>query len=303
MSGWLDRITSALMAQRSAPVIAEVPRVMLPNPYTGFERIPGFHGTPIREPFEQFSIHTPNMGQAGLREGVGTYIASKRPFAASFMGTEGSSGARYSDPMQANAAQRILAAEGDRAAAKQTLLEQAQREGWGERKVNMLLDAIDAAPGRMYETTIKAHPDQLLNWNTILGQQPYVRQQVEPLLDRLPAGANPERMTGEEIYHVLSGGGAGRRGTVGRQRELSEKLDEAGIPGATYLEENPKSRFMDPAQASTRNYVIYNPPKTIDIMRSYGIAGAVPFMGAAAAVDAYGIPRDPNYAPPDKEYQ
>jgi len=149
-------------------------------------------------------------------------------------------------------------------------------------------DAIDAysrgaelAPaGRMYEVDISAHPEQFLQWDKPLEQQPEaVQKLVATGTDRLRGntmrGGQLASPTGEDIY---------RRLAIEKADAAPKVFNAFDIPGVRYLDQGSRT-----AGEGTYNYSVWN-PDLINIVNKYGIAAAVmpPAIGALATQDQYG---------------
>jgi len=166
-------------------------------------------------------------------------------------------------------------------------------------------------PGRMYEVNLNARPEQFLDWDRPLSQQPHIEDVLhDRLLDRMPRRRVAEELdamqqqTGDQIYRGLSEGH--------KYPVASQTLHEAGIPGIRYLDQGSRH---SPAQTQaletaleraiargdegvasnlraqlgnrTSNYVVFD-PGIIDILRKYGLAGAgATGFGTLAAQDNY----------------
>lgn len=132
--------------------------------------------------------------------------------------------------------------------------------------------------GRMYEVNINARPDQFLDWDKPLSQQPEVFSKLgnaENLLGRLPWGSRPiatptPSTTGGELIRPMM--------DTRQPQFISQQLNEAGIPGIRYLDQGSRSEGK-----GTFNYVVFN-DALIDILKKYGIAGAAaaPVIAGAA---------------------
>jgi hypothetical protein len=114
----------------------------------------------------------------------------------------------------------------------------------------------------MYEVNINASPEQFLDWDKPLSQQPQSIKDIIPqLTQRKELGAFGE--SGRGIYNFV--GAWHGRGDV----NASNALREAGIPGIRYLDQGSRSGGQ-----GTSNYVIFN-PGIVDILKKYGIIGAL----------------------------
>lgn len=146
-------------------------------------------------------------------------------------------------------------------------------------------EALGRGQGHMYEVNIKAEPEQFLDWDTpveshaagqaILSKMdPALRARLEDRLDR--AGFSPDLtpLTGRELHSLLvkeSNEEALAPGLMADpgQPEVSEYLQTLGIPGVKYQDAGSRG-----AANKTFNYVV-NDDRLVEIMRKYGLMGAV----------------------------
>lgn len=150
----------------------------------------------------------------------------------------------------------------------------AQRQQWLDEA--KLLHDRAKMPGRMYEVNIKADPEDFLDWDKPLSQQPKVAGLVQTddqgrLI--LPNGerAPPDKLRGESFYRAF----AEARG--GGTQPGSEALKEAGIPGIRYLDQGSRD-----AGEGSRNYVAFD-DSLIEILRKYGLLPPAVAGGVAAS--------------------
>jgi hypothetical protein len=184
-------------------------------------------------------------------------------------------------------------------------LRKAGDSDW-RKSVLPLLESGKPVGPRTYEVNIKAHPDEMLNYDVPLAQQSEgVRENLKELIGR---GWNEFRHADPHT--------AINQGLVDFDpRAAAFRMQEAGIPGIRYLDQGSRA-FTDMisvakrdlqraiekgddhqitrikagiadlenrAEKGTHNYVMF--PGTEDrvhIMAKYGLAGAVPTMGSLA---------------------
>ena len=137
-------------------------------------------------------------------------------------------------------------------------------------------DVIPSGPnfGRMYEVNIDASPDDLLDWDELLDEQP------KAVLDRLKAtdwwefaeegagdraGMRGENPTGADLLRWLEEEGV---------EEAAEALQNAGIKGVKYADAFTRHKAKD---KRSNNYVVFD-PKIISIARKYGVSVPVAYM-------------------------
>lgn len=140
------------------------------------------------------------------------------------------------------------------------------------------------AKGHMYEVNIKAEPEQFLDWDKPLDQQqagwtllekmdPKLRAELEDRLDR--AGYSPDlsAFNGRELHSLLvkhTHENALMPDFIeGGQKEVAAYLQSQGIPGVRYQDAGSRG-----AANKTYNYVV-NDDRLVEIMRKYGLMGAV----------------------------
>jgi hypothetical protein len=163
-------------------------------------------------------------------------------------------------------------------------------------------------PGHMYEVNIRANPDQFLDWDKPLREQPEavrrlagwspdadaqyraaLKDETDRLYDELmggpsfvssqmpprPAGAAPMDWTGAQFYESSKLVPGDYRDKVA----ATERLREAGVPGIKYLDAGSRNDGE-----GSRNYVVFD-DKLIDILRKYGIPLMAAGTGASALQD------------------
>ena len=172
--------------------------------------------------------------------------------------------------------------------------------------------------GKMYEVEINADPDQFLDWDKPLSEQPeHIRnamvtpdamnlqqrlKQVVEQKDALASVRHPvtNAIADEKGWHQLARESETLQDQLGRAvtpdlpgqlayyrlnnkklnaPEGSHKLREQGIPGIKYLDQGSRGKGD-----GTRNYVVFD-ENLINIVRKYGITGAL-LAGAISQQDA-----------------
>lgn len=303
--------------------------------------ITAYHGSP--HTFDQFSADKIGTGEGAQAYGHGLYFAENEGVAQSYRDTLSR---KYGDfsfdgkPLKENAdwyaLEDKLNAAGDWRTAK--LVKQFPHSGeeapvfakrmrdWHRNDPEML-SAIDnfegvanvkLSPGSMYQVRINADPNDFLDWDTPLHQQP---ERVQTALRSAGADIRPAPKpwpvtTTASGRHTVRNGWGEVVGTYSTREKAdavasqglapdkyetalaytklggntayshldkggaSEKLREAGIPGIKYLDQGSRG-----AGEGSRNFVVFD-PKIIDIMKRYGVAAPV-----AAAILAGSVPR------------
>jgi hypothetical protein len=138
-------------------------------------------------------------------------------------------------------------------------------------------------PGSMYQVRINADPNDFLDWDRPLSEQPSIvqdmargadlshikpgnrtRRQIEMWRD----GTLPNKISepsGHVLYNALTDYGTDSPSNAA----LTSKLQDAGVPGIKYLDQGSRG-----AGEGSRNFVVFD-PRIIDIMKRYGVAAPV----------------------------
>lgn len=183
------------------------------------------------------------------------------------------------------------------------------------REYEAIRSQLDAPnKGRMYEVNINAHPDEFLDWDKPLSDQPKaVRDAIpRPPLKVREIGFN--EAIGEKLYDVTMGGGSlgafpesklneiladpgkydPRSGALAYESEhlvpgdytdkvtASDRLRAAGLKGIKYLDQGSRG-----SSQGTRNYVVFD-DKLINIIRKYGFIPGALGLGAAGTMMSSG---------------
>ena len=162
----------------------------------------------------------------------------------------------------------------DLSAARQTSLDRLKQEALSTGSADFHQKASDAinkaydsiggnvqfrAPGHMYEVNLNVEPQQLLDWDKTMGQQ-------SPQAQRALSGISDRDFRPEDLGQHL----------VPNRPDMTSQYAKSGIPGIQYLDQGSRS-----AGEGSRNYVMFD-PKLIDIVRKYGLAGAMLGLPASA---------------------
>ena len=124
---------------------------------------------------------------------------------------------------------------------------------------------LQVEQGNLYNVNLNVEPEDLLDWDAPLSEQPWHKNRdIDALVKRVnDAGRSPtkaekldaliadpnstlHKMTGQQLYHSYAQ-------KYGSQEAASQALKEAGIPGIKYLDGNSRS-----AGEGTRNFVIFD---------------------------------------------
>ena len=153
------------------------------------------------------------------------------------------------------------------------ILESLQNEKDTLLKIN--INDIKIVSGKTYEVNIKTVTDDLLDNDLPLNQQ---SKSIQEKINSLNLDFIKTDMTGDDIYDFI----AVKKFKLGDNlldrtyqkyddKSVSELLNSVGIKGLTF-----KAGQLTPGQdtSSATNYVIFD-DKIIDVMKKYGIVGAV----------------------------
>ena len=348
----------------AAPMAGKLARAAAGIETAAPKGIRAYHGSP--HDFERFDLSKIGTGEGAQSYGHGLYFAENEGVARSYRDTlaradkqwfvDGEAVGTYgqnSGPL-GGAAARLrqimgrdgVATEADADAALKAL-EQVNKNNPGmipkahfdevSRAIPQLVGrkVSESAPGRMYEVNINARPEQFLDWDKPLAQQPELLGSMRSRKEAFTASpierarqvleADRPQWTGQDFQNRLALDLM--HGTSGRGGEIlaSERLREAGIPGIKYLDQGSRfttslddlkskladvrgklgsaptvsaadrnaldalkfrerelRRQIEDYQAPTSNFVLFD-DKIVDILRKYGLAGAMAPPAVAAA--------------------
>jgi hypothetical protein len=273
-----------------------------------------FHGSP--HDFDRFSLDKIGTGEGAQAYGHGLYFAEAEDVAKQYRdqlsrGWKASedylwkgkpASSHYEDAISRGDYGKALVWEqvqlhGTRDAIRQDLLDEISG---GSNQAKQALQFLDTLPddlfakpsGRMYEVNVNANPEDFLDWDKPLSEQPASVQQIARDADltgvptRLrrtmeawrgeytpPPGATVPEPTFSDLRNLLTEHG----GDANSNAALTEKLRAQGIPGIRYLDAGSRG-----AGDGSRNYVVFD-ENLISIVRKYGIAGAAAMLGISQA--------------------
>ena len=237
--------------------------------------IKAYHGSP--HDFDKFSLEKIGTGEGAQAYGHGLYFAENPRVATEYRERLSPVGAAPEQTAQslltAHGGDRVSAiAEIDRRIAAVAQLDPKYRGSTANLEAARAMLGTDKpiGAGKTYEVSINAHPDEFLDWDKPLSEQPQkVREAVKQYLttptvkDSLTVGI--DNLTGGQLYeHGYSVRTRPRRQTA---VDISEALRAAGIKGIRYLDQGSRG-----AKGGTSNYVVFD-SDTIEILKKYGIAG------------------------------
>ena len=131
--------------------------------------------------------------------------------------------------------------------------------------------------GSMYKANIDADPDELIDWDELIDEQPKKIMDKLQSADWWPyaeegiydiAGARGENPTGADLVRWLEQDG---------QEYAAEALEDLGIKGVKYADAFTRHK---PKDKRSNNYVIFD-PRIIEISKKYGIS--IPLASAVIA--------------------
>lgn len=147
-------------------------------------------------------------------------------------------------------------------------------DAWNSALQAASLYKKNKTPGKVYEVNIAADPNQFLDWDKPLSEQPNLMRALgnydpeyyvdyDEIIDKAMRSLRPvSEPTGEDIYRAL-----------GHPKTATRMLNTMGVPGIRYLDAGSRG-----VGDGTRNIVVFD-DKLISIIRKYGIAGASAMLG------------------------
>jgi hypothetical protein len=255
-------------------------------------KIRAFHGSP--HDFDKFSMDKIGTGEGAQAYGHGLYFAENEGVAKGYRDNLSQGGTLLNDVIYRLS--RLDPAALTPASVKAHIDADPRMQGLGDNpeiissvieatrgskldgtytpaaiKALSKLDDMVPNKGSMYEVEIAADPDQFLDWDKPLSEQPEnVRKAIPEEIVTRAQGVLREGfpVTGGHAYKLMQNETPGVAGEVDRFRQ-------AGIPGIKYLDQGSRAKGD-----GSRNYVVFD-DKLINILRKYGISGL--FAGGAAA--------------------
>jgi len=140
-------------------------------------------------------------------------------------------------------------------------------------------DDIEIATGKMYKVGLAPKPDELLDYDKSLRQQPQFLEALKPLYDEFGVAETSNVGTFFEVVKNTKRTDNLPSGIT--PQALSERLQKAGIPGIKYRAAGSRATATAD-EAAERNYVIFD-DKAVNIMEKYGIVGPVAVTAAGTA--------------------
>ena len=267
--------------------------------------ITAYHGSP--HDFDRFSMDKIGTGEGAQAYGHGLYFAENEGVARGYRDsvTSGQQGMGWKAQAKALLDEwgdaEIAAEVAEGYAMRADANSRVPKEVW-EDVAAKLRSGVDrrALDGRMYEVNINANPDDFLDWDAPLRDQPKIAERlrvdpywrlkraneiIENLKADMAAGGRTEMdaidRRNYELAEQLQSEFSLESASVyaPRSDEMARELREKGIPGVKYRDYG--SRGADGAESGTRNFVVFD-ENLIEIVRKYGIAGAALALGVSA---------------------
>lgn len=242
--------------------------------------IRAYHGSP--HSFDQFDLSKIGTGEGAQSYGHGMYFAGNEDVAREYRDALSTRGKDWTRLAQ-EATKTATGADIDENSAMALLMmansgrgTSAEAARWAMNRADELraynLDdiarAIDSIrspenTGHMYQVDINADPSHLLDWDKPIVQQ---SNHIQSIMEKV---APAEQTTASNFVKRSRGISA---------KELSNTLNQAGIPGIQYLDQ-----FSRAVGEGSRNYVMFD-PSLVKIMRKYAVPGAIGGAATGAAL-------------------
>ena len=252
------------------------------------EGIRAFHGSP--HSFDKFSLDKIGTGEGAQAYGHGLYFADNESVALSYrdaLKLNGYSSSGETDVLKAagltdsdlRQLDPFLATGGDPETIVRDFTNWTGKKPTPELKRAITQISEQRPKGSMYEVNIRANPDDFLDWDKPLSEQPAILDRLGYTKAKYPEDIVPDTSwTGSKFWAETQGAPNQRTdflksgfGPFKTKDGTHEK--SAGIPGIKYLDAGSRG-----AGDGSRNYVVFD-EKLIDIVRKYGIAGASAMLG------------------------
>ena len=247
------------------------------------EAITAYHGSP--HDFEQFDFSKIGSGQGEQAYGHGLYFASAEDLAKSYRDDLSSNRQMLDDrPVADLAREGLMAREATPDQEIARFVNQYGRTARNVMAVNAphLVDRYDELiggerlkpAGKMYEVRIKAHPDNIMDWDKPIFDQPNIMKMLQDQHDNLDPDHEKfqfldfahkslmnEKSNGSHAHYYLKQA-LGSKGA-------SDYLNGMGIKGIKYLDTGSRG-----VGEGTQNYVIFD-DSLVNVARKYRRGGGV----------------------------
>tara|TARA_R100001224_G_scaffold105774_1_gene79744 strand:+ start:1540 stop:2994 length:1455 start_codon:yes stop_codon:yes gene_type:complete len=283
------------------PPTAENPVSIVPPTETE-PGIIAFHGSGAD--FDEFRLEMIGTGEGAQAYGYGLYFTDSEDIAKFYRdamardkGTiAGVAVDTYRNPEEAVSAWRSAAKDlptelQDSVASKlairlniDEILDDMEVDFFGEYK-NEVKDLLNKGTGKMYKVGLAPKPDELLDYDLPLSQQPKMLKKIKAgiasAIDENVAqflkeiNIDPAVSTGGDLEKALDGL------ALGPNAHGTKELASFGIPGIKYRAAGSRGANTKD-DAAQMNYVIFD-DKAVNIMEKYGIVGPVAVTAAGTA--------------------
>lgn len=258
--------------------------------------ITAYHGSP--HSFDKFDLSKIGTGEGAQAYGHGLYFADSEDVAKSYR--DDLSRKIMVDGKTLLDRNKIVSSTGNKTVDDVLLAHGgdvdkaiAENSDWLDQKEIEILHGLKGkvsseAPGSMYQVRINADPENFLDWDKPLSEQPATVQDIARSADlsHLGAGNRTRRQiemwregslpnkesepTGNILHNALTDYGMDTKGNAA----LTERLVRAGIPGIKYFDRGSRA-----AGEGSRNYVVFD-DSMVEILKKYGLVG---LLGGSAA--------------------
>jgi hypothetical protein len=258
--------------------------------------IRAWHGSP--HDFDRFDMSKIGTGEGAQAYGHGLYFAEDDRVARSYQRalSGGQSGKLTVDGVSVLPNTPLWGAltthNGDAAAALASARKQAATLTEGQRAragIDDLLEQLETirgrdiqlreGPGRLYEVNINAEPEDFLDWDRPLSEQPVQRKYADALMPSLKSdpilselfGNDPipphylglfTNSKGSQAYNSFADLGRGEYGSSDPVR-ATNALRQAGVPGIRYLDQGSRG-----AGQGSHNFVVFD-DQLVNILNKY----------------------------------
>ena len=234
-----------------------------------------YHGSP--HDFDKFSMDKIGTGEGAQAYGHGLYFADNPAVAKNYRDTLSKSGT--------DGAQRRLETAGgdiDAAIAQATEKAAKYRAGGADsyasaveedlRFLKKFKETGEWTPGRMYEVDVNANPEDFVDIEMPLKDQPALEPALRKYWGRHYDSYMSDPYTNDgDFFRQLA------QDPANKNLYLKE-MREAGIPGLKYKDAGSRGADGD----GSRNYVVFD-ENLINIVKKYGVAGAATMLGVSQA--------------------
>lgn len=251
--------------------------------------IKAYHGSP--HDFEKFSSEHIGKGEGAQAYGHGLYFAEHPEVAKQYRDALSARPNAVPDPVaRAQFWASMMGGRDEAVTHLENILNKQARNfpnAYDSAELEKTRQAVeylksggDLSPmsGRMYEVNINASPEQFLDWDKPLSQQPQsVKDALDAVVKRYKSNGVPLTRSWAQQYESGTLPGKDVYAALGfPQSAASESAKRAGIPGLKYLDQVSRA-----SGEGTRNYVVFD-DQIIEILKKYGLLPAAVGAGYGA---------------------